>query len=904
MSNIGAKWWKFDFHTHTPASGDYSRGQFDPEQITPRQWLEKYLEHGVQCVAVTDHNTTQWLGVLIDEAKNLREEGQIIHIFPGIEVTANGNIHILGIFDPSCSTEHVAGLIGAVKGTAGQIDIPCESSPIAVIEEIHRLGGLAIPAHVDLGAGAFGIDSWQTYTALIDSSDAVEIIFPERVGTWNDKRQRQFHYLANKPKVLGSDSHMPREVGKGFTWVKMGEPNIDGLKLALIDGCSSVKLGQDSSVNPNLIRSNKIIHSIKVDKFKYINQRNGLDISFSPWLNSIIGSRGSGKSSLVEYSRIVLGKEEQLNRNKDLIPEILSSFQSFKRLSKDRNDIGVLLENSSISCIYEKDNTKYKLNWKVGDHTEIFKIDCDGNEVAENGNISNRFPVSIYSQKQIFEMSKNPYFLVGVIDNEKDVNQYYDEILNKIVDLGKDFLELKQLDIKISKEKDIEGRLAEISNFLAQIENEQNKGIIENFKIYNDKNQIIVSYFIQTNELINDIRNLKDKGNFTSLNLILNQEENLEKAEQLNSKIDSLKQSLDQYLNDIEAISNDLKTDLSTSAFSTNAKNAEDAYKETISTLEQSGVSFDDHAKLLHEQSALLSNLSEINDHKQEREAIAEKIEAVYAEIILIRKNISLARQEFIQENFSNLSNVRVKLLPFGVMKESTFREVIEKKDNVFVSSIYDDEEEKGILFNLLKAIREQENLDSASDLIFGFKQSLLLEPLGQEILDNCEKRLIDHLYTMQKNEKFALNLLSWFPEDDLLIEFKTKNGNFQPIHKGSAGQKSATILSLLLSFGDEPLILDQPEDDLDNSLITDLIVEKVRERKIHRQIIIVTHNPNIVVNGDSENIISLDNKGVIQVSSHGALQTREVRSEVCKIMEGGIQALEKRYNRMIRLDQ
>lgn len=904
MSSFGAKWWKFDFHTHTPASGDYAKGQFDPEQITPRKWLEKYLEHGIQCVAVTDHNTTQWLSLLTTEAQILREEGHIIYIFPGIEITANGNIHILGIFDPSCSPEHVAGLIGAVKGTAGQIDTPCEASPIQVIEEIHRLGGLAIPAHVDLGAGAFGIDSWQTYTALIDSSDAVEIIFPERFETWNPKRQRQFQYLANKPMVLGSDAHMPREVGQGFTWVKMGEPNIDGLKLALIDGCSSVKLGQDSAVNPNSIRSNKIIHSINVDKFKYIHQRDGLNISFSPWLNSIIGSRGSGKSSVVEYSRIVLGKEEQLNRNKDLIPEILSSFQSFKRFSKDRNDIGVLLENSSISCIYEKDNTKYKLNWKFGDQTEIFKIDSNGNEISESGNISNRFPVSIYSQKQIFEMSKNPYFLVGVIDNEKQVNQYYDKIQNKIVDLGKNFLELKQLDIKISKEKDIEGRLAEISNFLAQIENEQNKGIIENFKIYNDKNQIIMSYFIQTNELINDIKTLKDKGNFTSLNLILNQEESLEKAEQLNSKIDSLKQSLDQYLNDIEAISNDLKTDLSTSVFSTNAKNAEDAYKETISTLEQSGVSFDDHAKLLHEQSALLSNLSEINDHKQEREAIAEKIGAVYAEIILIRKDISLARQEFIQENFSNLSNVRVKLLPFGVMKESTFREVIEKKDNVFVSSIYDDEEEKGILFNLLKAIREQENLDSASDLILSFKQSLLSEPLGQEILDNCEKRLIDHLYTMQKNEKFALNLLSWFPEDDLLIEFKMKNGSFQPIHKGSAGQKSATILSLLLSFGDEPLILDQPEDDLDNSLITDLIVEKVRERKIHRQIIIVTHNPNIVVNGDSENIISLDNRGVIQVSSHGALQTREVRSEVCKIMEGGIQALEKRYNRMIRLDQ
>lgn len=903
MVSIGATWWKFDFHTHTPASGDYAKGQFDPNQITPRLWLEKYLEKGIQCVAVTDHNTTKWLGMLASEAEKLREEGHTIFVFPGIEITANGNIHILGIFDPTCSPEHVAGLIGAVKGTAGQIDKPCEASAIQVVEEIHRLGGLAIPAHVDLGAGAFVIDSWQTYKELIDFSDAVEIIFPERSETWDEKRKKRFNYLANKPKVLGSDAHMPREVGQGFTWVKMGEPNIDGLKLALIDGSSSVKLGQNSPLNPNLIKSNKIIHSIKINNFKYINHQSGLHISFSPWLNSIIGSRGAGKSSVVEYSRIVLGKEEQLDRNQNLVPEILRSFRSFKKLSKDRNDIGVLSENSLISCIYEKDNTKYKLNWKFGDQTEIFKIDINGNEISENGNISTRFPVSIYSQKQIFEMSKNPYFLVGIMDDEMNIHQYYEEIQVKLANLGQDFIELQQLDMKISKQNDVEGRLSEISNFLTQIENEQNKEVIDNYKNYNDKNKKIDSYFLQIDELIGDIKNLKDKEDLTPINLVLKQEERLEKADNLRTKIQLLKQSLDQYLNDIEAISNELKIELFSGVFSKNLKDAEDIYRETISTLEQSGVNFDDHAKLLLEHSQLLNTLREINEYKVQREALDKNIQNIYAEIILIRKNISLLRQEFINTNFGQLTNLRVKLLPFGVINESTFRDVIDKKDNVFVSSIYDEVERKGILFNLLQEIINQESLEHVSDLVGSFKKSLLTKPLHEEILNNCEKRLIEHLYSMQNKENFALNLLSWFPEDDLIIEFKTGSGNFQPIQKGSAGQKSATILSLLLSFGDEPLILDQPEDDLDNSLITDLIVEKVKDRKIHRQIIIVTHNPNIVVNGDSENIIALDNKGVIKVTSNGALQTKTVRSQVCKIMEGGVQALEKRYNRMIGLD-
>lgn len=57
MNWIGARWWKFDFHTHTPASFDYGRGDQNAKQITPREWLLSFINSGVQCVAVTDHNS-------------------------------------------------------------------------------------------------------------------------------------------------------------------------------------------------------------------------------------------------------------------------------------------------------------------------------------------------------------------------------------------------------------------------------------------------------------------------------------------------------------------------------------------------------------------------------------------------------------------------------------------------------------------------------------------------------------------------------------------------------------------------------------------------------------------------------------------------------------------------------
>ena len=103
-----------------------------------------------------------------------------------------------------------------------------------------------------------------------------------------------------------------------------------------------------------------------------------------------------------------------------------------------------------------------------------------------------------------------------------------------------------------------------------------------------------------------------------------------------------------------------------------------------------------------------------------------------------------------------------------------------------------------------------------------------------------------------------------------------------------------------LLAYGDEPLVLDQPEDDLDNHLIYDLVVRQIRENKLRRQIIVVTHNPNIVVNGDAEMLHVMEfTAGQCTVSRSGSLQDQEIRDEICSVMEGGREAFESRYRRL-----
>ena len=150
----------------------------------------------------------------------------------------------------------------------------------------------------------------------------------------------------------------------------------------------------------------------------------------------------------------------------------------------------------------------------------------------------------------------------------------------------------------------------------------------------------------------------------------------------------------------------------------------------------------------------------------------------------------------------------------------------------------------------------------------------------------------------------FLDKLLTWFPEDALQVEYsRTGEGtDFHPIVQASDGQRSAAMLAFLLAHGDEPLVLDQPEDDLDNHLIYDLVVRQMQENKRRRQIIVVTHNPNIVVNGDAEMLHVLDFRGgQCRVVQGGALQDASLREEVCRVMEGGREAFERRYRRLGR---
>ncbi len=114
-----------------------------------------------------------------------------------------------------------------------------------------------------------------------------------------------------------------------------------------------------------------------------------------------------------------------------------------------------------------------------------------------------------------------------------------------------------------------------------------------------------------------------------------------------------------------------------------------------------------------------------------------------------------------------------------------------------------------------------------------------------------------------------------------------------------SAGQRCTAMLPLLLLSGDKPLVIDQPEDNLDNAYIFDAVVPALRKAKFRRQLIIVTHNPNLPVLGDAELSIVLESDGKrASVLAAGYLEQEHVSGALQRILEGGREAFLKRATR------
>lgn len=898
----GAKWWKFDFHNHTPASNDFGKGNDAHKAISPENWLLMYMDAGIDCVAVTDHNSGEWIDLLkasLEILKKEKPEGfRELILFPGVEISTSGNIHILALFDPAAGTKEVQALLGSINFPAqhfGTSDAVSPKSVEEVINEIHKAGAVAIPAHVDEACGLFELKGFTlTQVLKTDGLLAIEIL--------NKNAEKPDLFKQSKleiAEVLGSDSHIAEQVGTKFTWVKMSEPSLNALKLALHDREDGIIRKEEATSDPNLIDSRYFIKSIKVANGFKAGNGAPLEASFSPWLTSVIGGRGSGKSTLVNYLRIAL------NRTDDMPAEVQQEFNKFNQIGR-KNSAGMLREGTTITVEIVKDGQHYKIFWQNNTHTLFTWSGSAGDWDAGTiiSNVSDLFPIQVFNQKELYALTGDPSKLIDLIDSQFD-KQKWTEKKNDLVEKWlADRATERQLIAAISEEGNLKAQLDATNNKIALYESSEYKETLNTFNKLNATDKFFLDCDKTMSEFLSNLKDLKIK--VPSFNVPENCTEVIDErstsfVQKINTDLLAAREKILEALMILEPYNNDLEAQFHSLPWYNEFEKSKTSYSAIVDKIQKLGS--ESYEVLIQRRNELNAKVSSVALKKERLEQLQESLNQTYESLLLVEGELREMRKGVIKrwKDVDKTENpfLMIELHPMADTEQAnnSFRKLLRKEGSEFSGYIYNYDEESGSSSGLIGNIVNEPELtrwDKRREEIRRFTSANESDAKGLDL------RLVKHLEGLKRSTPEDIDrLMIWIPEDKLVLKFK-KQGKAEDIQTGSAGERTAGMLGLLLALNDTPLIIDQPEDDLDTRLISNFVVSGFKTLKKNRQLLLVTHNPNIAVNANSDNIVYMNYQtGQITVSGNNALQDREIRLAVCDVMEGGADALNKRYYRI-----
>lgn len=929
MDIIGTKWFKCDLHLHTPESRCFQ----DRNSVTPEQWVKTAIEKGLDCVAVTDHNS----GEYVDEIKNAAI-GSDLTVFPGVEVTcSDAKIHLLVLFDIDKGTQDVNDFlikVGIDRSEFGEQTAGTNKNLEDVVKIATDCKAIVIPAHVDEFNGISEAAN-QIRENLLKKSEisAVQVVHHTLTckeseysksesstilneyynKTISEERQKDWRRtvvqcmnhnkailtFSDNPHQKGDSKHGLWGIGSRYTWIKLDvKPSLESLRQAFL--LHKFRVRNDFIIKENQTPyelPNEWIEKIVIKNTQISDISNPLELKFSPQMNTIIGGRGSGKSSVLRFLR---GAFPHLisELNYESLKSIKEDFENFFSIHNKSKETGVLNNGSEIEVFINRNLERYKVLCKVHSNkpeVKAYKEDQasgDYIEVEDEG-MTNIFQIDIFSQKQIYDIGTKTNSLRQRIDSQvSDVS----EINENLNDIAQNYNE-KALHIRRLKDKTSGiGQLKTvIKDAEAKIETFKKSGVkdfINSSKTFSGEKRIIDEYGRELSELKTPLENLIsdfEVEQIKSEQFTERYQAEIEKiAGDSKKNIEVLKSSLDEILADYNKVKITFDKAIEQSNWQKDKLKSEQEFEKKKEELEKEGII---------DLSLIEKDIEKVNDKKRELDALIKERELIEIEksaLEEIKKNYITKRQELTEKRREFLNRTLTNENARAIVKPFRDFDYLEKriKEILNIDKGYEDDIEEIVT-------RWSSSKDSVKS---NQKINQLLDSIFQE---NNEQNISGYFHRKvrglngQQLDEFSL----LFPEDEIVIEYKKPEEKaYKSISNASPGQKSAAILTLLLSHGKGPLVLDQPEDDLDNYLIYDLIVEQLLHSKDNRQIIVVTHNANIPVNGDSEHIVIMNSDSkVVEVKNSGTIENADIKDEICKVMEGGTEAFEMRSKRYVR---
>ncbi|SOC30567.1 TrlF family AAA-like ATPase [Thalassospira xiamenensis] len=830
-------------------------------------------EQGIEIIGITDHFRYD---ASVSLAERLRAEG--ITVFPGFEANSSEGVHILCLFSPGTSVSDMNALIGACD-----IRDPLVESPISnksceqILELVQKRGGVAISAHVTQSSGLLKTlrgtaraNAWKSeYHHAAAIPGPVETVPPELLQICKNK---EHDYRRSRPIafVNASDISNPEDFAKDSAscLVKMTDISIEGLKQAFLDPGGRVLLNSD-----NVPSEYTRIVAVSWDR----GLLSGQSVALNAGLNVLIGGRGAGKSTIIESLRYVFdmkpsGKQAEVTHK-----------AMMKELVGQRASISVLVYSPSPSPGYYLVERTYGQDPRVkNQHGELIQ-DLRPLDLIPG--------LEVYGQHEISELTRDRTKLAEVLErfvgHDQRRSVELDGIRARLRESRNGIIE-KQNKIDVLKEA-----LAALPGLIEKLKRFKETGIPDLTKemtAVKAEERLLEDVSIKLadfNGLQIELRPTMMEATKSVLPLdgdqTLPNHETLKPLQGIFPELDEVRRAAADLLAAAHEKAIDDFNSIKSAWLPLRAAAAA-RYDAVKAELEREGYDPEEYLNLEDQIARLTRKKSEKENLEQEladlrfiRKKIIEEWEAAdrraYNELEVAAKKVS-----------RKLSGVvKAVLLP------SSSLEPLEEIIRLHV---------EGHLAQPLAKLADIEAL-SLSDLANNIRSGsvTLVEKYG--FSDVSARKIAD------AGEALALEVEECRIPPEALIELnvgRDRAENWKRLENLSAGQKATAVLLLLLLDADAPLIIDQPEDDLDNQFIAGRVVPLMRDAKKCRQFIFSSHNPNIPVLGDADQIIGLtatveegEDRTKISEENCGSIDKVSVQQLIKELLEGGEQAFTTR---------
>jgi len=846
----GSVWLRADFHLHTKADKEFLHYAGDDASFV-QEYINKLVEQDIRIGVITNHNKFD-KGEFVALKKKAKE--QEVGLFPGVEFSLKEGIHALLVFDDEWykgEIDHINEFLKSAFYGIPNYDVPhYPNSSYDLKETVEKLDKIdhnyfIILAHVDTTNGLNRVLQGRTREAFIQHDSFDRVLAIQKSG--NLEQYKTLCRLSGRKVacVEGSDNAQEGIEGIGtgkVTYLKIGDFNLEALKYALTDNKNRIKPNDKPKIHNSYIKSIAFRGGLL----------NGKQINFSPELNNIIGIRGSGKSSILEIVRYALNipfgsQAADKDYKDDLIKHVLRS------------------GGKAIVEIVDRNEDVYKVERIYGQKEDIYK----------DGILQQVITLDAILQKPIYfgqkDLSnKNPDFENDLVDKliGNRLNDVQARIGKQKANIQRIINELKNLGNLSLLKKETETAKANAEYKLRLF---TEKGVAEKLELqtsFESDINCLQNFKAGVDAYLSDLQDII-QNHTHSLNKKLESKTNPEIFAEAGSLADNLKNTIEQ----IKTIYADVqKTGIEFTAVVDKLKAKKEELKEEFARIKREinipELNPDDFIKINRELETSKLKLIEIEKSESKRKEWEKSLnEAVNA-----LDNLWYDKFILLKAEVNKINEIGGKL-NIEINYKGRKDKFLSKLQEVFRGSRINEDSYKAIS-------------EDYSDFI----------DMRKDDFRKLSDRVTENQFMEAKN-RFNANLydlLTFEVPDQIIIKYDGKS-----LEKHSLGQRaSALILFLLSQKENDILIIDQPEDDLDNQTIYEDVLREIKRLKGNMQFIFATHNANIPVLGDSEMLVACqyvpDSEIIVE---SGSIDCRNIQEKIIKIMEGGQEAFEIRKN-------